>query len=378
VVAWSAVLTPKNARGPVAKLCLALETFRRTDEGRTRDARAFLGHFFPYATDGSSDRLFVHMPREVRAALLSSWGIRGAKSALRDDDEKVRVTIADALAAGDIDATEIEDGVSPETLIDWVPLEDWWTFWRGASLPARAVRRALAVARELSLFDDRWFLDNLKLDARRLAGMDVICAALSKERLEGWLRALHASADASPAGLVAAVGWETILANTAPEALTFTLDALARQIGLAGPGATAAGRSDTPRTLAERPGALVPLPADTDPVMVDSASGRTPAPVHSLPSVFLESDAPPAITASAPPPIPLSPAPSVRTSFGSPIDGLPPMRPPARTLSGIGEPSPFETTSMAIATTTFQLRPDPAWAPPRAEPGDMGGTSFTA
>ena len=83
----SAVQAARNERGgPVAKLCLALESFRRMEEGRVRDAKAFLAHFFPQTKDGSVDRLFVHIPREIRADLLSNWGIRGKKSALRDDD----------------------------------------------------------------------------------------------------------------------------------------------------------------------------------------------------------------------------------------------------------------------------------------------------
>ncbi|MCW5838086.1 MAG: hypothetical protein KIS78_37190, partial [Labilithrix sp.] len=188
------MLTPKNGRSrPVTKLCLALEAFRRTDAGRVRDAKAFLRHYLPGDRGATTDRLFLHMPKEVRAALRSGWGIRGKKSALRDDDERVRATVADALAAGDIDATTVEEGVTPEILIDWTPLEDWWAFWRGAALPASAVQRALAVGRDLSLFDERWFLENLKLASPRLEGTDVICAALSKDQIVAWLSAVHAS-----------------------------------------------------------------------------------------------------------------------------------------------------------------------------------------
>src|SRR5262249_46134157 len=158
VLPSSTVLTPKNARGrPVTKLCLALETFRRTDEGRARDAKSFITHFFPYEKSIATDRLFVHIPKEVRADLLSNWGIRGKKSALRDDDERVRTTVSDALNAGDIDPSVIEEGVTPEILIDWIPLTDWWSFWRGTIVPVASVRKALAVARELALFDERWF-----------------------------------------------------------------------------------------------------------------------------------------------------------------------------------------------------------------------------
>lgn len=267
MVPWSAVLTPKNARGrPVTKLCLALETFRRTDEGRVRDAKTFLTHYFPQNGGSAVDRLFLHIPNEVRADLLSNWGIRGKKSALRDDDEKVRRTIDDALGAGDIDASVIEDGVTPEILMDWAPLEDWWSFWRGRALPLTAIRKALAVARDLMLFDERWFLQNLALPSQRLTGTEVVCAALSKEQVAQWVASVHESGDASPAGLIKAVGWDVILTKTAHDALLFALDALAARTGLASPAASAAPPDPTPapRELA-KPVALAPPSEPTRP-----------------------------------------------------------------------------------------------------------------
>ncbi len=297
MVPSSAVLTPKNARGrPVTKLCLALETFRRTDEGRARDANAFLGHFFPTDKNGAKDRLFIHIPKEVRADLLSNWGIRGKKSALRDDDERVRTTVQDALAAGDIDAPTIEEGVTPEILVDWAPLDDWWAFWRGTTIPIGSVRKALATARELSLFDERWFLEHLSLKSQRLDGTDVLCAALSKEQIVAWLGAVHASGDASPTGLVTALGWETILNKTAHEALLFALDALARQIGLAeaGPednvrpsvsaalGSVEAPASARPAPLGSTPPSAAPIampaiePAKIEPAKVDAPKVDAP------------------------------------------------------------------------------------------------------
>ena len=32
-----------------------------------------------------------------------------------------------------------ETGVSPQTLVDYVPLDEWWNFWRGTGLPNAAV-----------------------------------------------------------------------------------------------------------------------------------------------------------------------------------------------------------------------------------------------
>ena len=412
------VVTPKNARGrPVTKLCLALETFRRTDDGRARDAKAFLGHFFPQDKDGAKDRLFVHIPKEVRADLLSNWGIRGKKSALRDDDDKVRTTVADALGAGDIDANVIEEGVTPDILIDWVPLEEWWSFWRGTALPVASVRKALALARDLSLFDERWFLEHLKLTSQRLEGTDVICAGLSKEQLAGWIQAIHKTGDASPTGMIAALGWETVLAKTANEALTFALDALARQIGLVDD--PSQRRSDAPPAISERPKATAgaakaehskppepprsekpappaakpatsskppPLPPPPPPKPAAAAPGvvspiqvvapaqppASPGPATARGMVM--HDPMPMMTAPAPPPVSAPPVsiPNARELFGVPAD-LPPMRPPAATLSGVGAPPLFESTSAEVAVPSFQIPgEEPTWAPPRAEPGDMG------
>ena len=394
------MVPPKNARGrPVTKLCLALETFRRTDEGRARDAKAFVGHFFPEGKEGPKDRLFVHVPKEVRADLLSSWGIRGKKSALRDDDEKVRSTVADALAAGDIDANVFEAGVTPEILIDWVPLEDWWRFWRGSTLPIGSVRKALAVARDLSLFDERWLLEHLKLSSQKLEGTDVICAALTKEQIVAWIHAVHESGDASPTGLVAALGWETVLAKTAHEALVHALDALARQIGLVDD-APGDRNSDAPRSMSQPPSAprneaTNAAPAKTETPRLETkgpADAPKPPPVASARAKSIPAPNPPAVIAApvqviapptakkpndpvalvaapAPPPVP---PPNARALFGIPAD-LPPMRRPAATLSGVGEPPVFESTSEEIAVPSFHLPgDDPAWAPPRAEPGDMG------
>ena len=224
---------PLNDRqNGVTKFCLALEELRRTEVGLVKNAKDLLDHFFPHDDKKSTDKLFLHFPTTVRAPVIAGWGIRGAKAALRDDDQRVRGVVHDALLAGDIDAKSFEEGVTPALLADWVPLPEWWSFWRSGKVSGVPCQRALAAARELALFDDRWFLENLDGRGGRLKGTDTICDTLSKEQIIAWLRGLHASGDGSPAGIVAAIGWETILAKTAQEALLFALDALARKIGL--------------------------------------------------------------------------------------------------------------------------------------------------
>jgi hypothetical protein len=226
-------LKPRNDRqSPVTKLCLAMESLRRTDVGRVKTAKELLGHFFAHDATKATDRVFVHLPPAVRAPIVAAWGIRGAKAALRDDDERMRNVVHDALLAGDLDDTSFEDGLTAPILIDWVPLTEWWAFWRSGKVTGVPAQRALASARELGLFDDRWLLENLEGRGGKLKGTDTICDTLTKEQIVAWVKAVHASGDGSPAGLVQALGWETILAKTAQEALLFTLDALAKKIGL--------------------------------------------------------------------------------------------------------------------------------------------------
>jgi hypothetical protein len=227
---------PRNDRNAgVTKFCRALEEHRRTDAGRVKTPKEFVEFFFPHDAKSAEDRVFKAIPRDVRGPVVSGWGVRGPKSALKDDDERVRDVVHDALLAGDVDETMFEDGISAEILVDWIGLGDWWSFWRSGRITGAPVQRALALARELGLFDDRWFLDNLRGRGGRLSGTDVVCDTLPKDQIIGWIRNVHASGDGSPAGLVAALGWEVILAKTSQEALLYALDAFAQKVGLSAP-----------------------------------------------------------------------------------------------------------------------------------------------
>ena len=224
---------PRNDRNQaVTKFCLSMEEHRRTEVGRVRTAREFVANFFPYDDNGATDKVFKTIPNEVRGPVLSNWGIRGGKAALKDDDEKVKSVVHDALVAGDIDEAIFEEGLTPQIVVDWVALADWWSFWRHGKLTGVAIQKALATARELELIDDRWFLANVQGRGGKLKGTDVICDTLSKDQIVAWVRKLHESGDGSPAGLVSALGWETILAKTAQDALLFALDAFAKKAGL--------------------------------------------------------------------------------------------------------------------------------------------------
>jgi hypothetical protein len=251
---------PKNDRqNAVTKFCLAMEEYRRTDEGRVKDAKELVAHFFPHDDKKATDHLFVHLPPEVRAPVVAGWGIRGAKAALRDDDDRIRGVVHDAMLAGDIDHAIFEQGVTPAILVDWVPLSDWWGFWRAGKVTGVPSQKALAIARELELFDERWFLENVDGRGGRLKGTDTLCDTLSKDQIIAWVRAIHASGDGTPRGVVAALGWETILAKTSHEALLFVLDALAKKIGLFAPPADAAeAEPAAPVRGSEVPGIAIP------------------------------------------------------------------------------------------------------------------------
>ncbi len=224
---------PRNSReNGVTKFCRLLEEHRRTDAGRVKSARELLDTFFPHDDGAAEDRVFRLIPREVRGPIVSAWGIRGKKSAVTDDDDRVRTVVHDALLAGDLDENMFEQGLSSDVLIDWIALGDWWSFWRSGRIAGAPVQRALAFARELGLFDDRWFLANVKGRGGRLVGTDIVCDTLPKDQIIAWIRNVHGSGDGSPAGLVSAIGWEVILAKTSQEALLYALDAFALKVGL--------------------------------------------------------------------------------------------------------------------------------------------------
>lgn len=275
---------PRNDRNrAVSKFCLALEEHRRTDAGRVRTAKEFVAQFFPHDDKTANDLVFVHIPREVRGPILSAWGIRGAKAAVRDDDEQVRQVVHDAMVAGDVDDASFEDGISSQILVDWISLNDWWSFWRHGKLSGVAIQKALATARELGLIDDKWFLANLQGRGGKLKGTDAICDTLSKDQIVGWIRKLHEAGDGSPAGIVAAIGWEVVLARTAQDALLFALDAFAKHVGLVTADAvaavppTAAAAKPEVQTAATAPATVPPTPAAPTRGIVATAGAKAGA-----------------------------------------------------------------------------------------------------
>jgi hypothetical protein len=179
------------------------------------------------------DRIFKHLPNEVRGPIIAAWGVRGIKSALRDNDEKVQSVVHDALVAGDIDAATFEEGLSAETLARWVPLTELWAFWRGGKLSKHALQKALSTAYDFGLFDARWFLETVQSRNGTLKGTDVLADGLSKDELVAWVKKIHETGDGSPKGMVAALGWDKITARTRDEALLAVLDSVATKAGLA-------------------------------------------------------------------------------------------------------------------------------------------------
>ncbi len=217
----------------VPKFCFGLEAHRRTPDGRTRSPQEFLAHFFPHDSKSATDRIFRHMPRHVRAPILTTWGVRGRKSALMDDDSKVQSVVHDALVAGDIDANMFEEALAPDTIMRWVDLADWWTFWRGGKITKFTISKVLESAYALGLFDAAWFLETLRGGGGKLRGTDVLAEGLTKADLTDWIRSVHEGGDASPKGLVAALGWDQIVLKTEDDVLVAVFDAMAVKISLA-------------------------------------------------------------------------------------------------------------------------------------------------
>lgn len=243
-----------NLDAAVTKFCLAVEEHRRTPEGRVRTSQDFLTHFFPHDDKGSSDQVFRYLPNDVRGPILSAWGIRGLKAALRDTDTKVESVVYDALVAGDVDHAAFEHGLSADTLVRWVPLHSWWSFWRAGKLSKKAILKAFEVAHEVGLLDAKWFFDTVESKGGKVRGTDVVAEGLTKSDLTEWLRRIHQSGDGTPRGLVAALGWEKIVNQTATEVLVAALDALAAKAHLATAGAPLA-----PRPVSYAPARIVEL-----------------------------------------------------------------------------------------------------------------------
>jgi hypothetical protein len=224
----------KNDLGTaLVRFCLSIEEHRRTPEGRVRTPAQFLEHFFATTNGTPKDEVFRHMPKDIRGPILSGWGIRGAKAALRDEDDKVATVVLDALAAGDLDADAFETALAPEKLLAWVPLPSFWAFWRAGAINKPALLRAFTKAYELKLLDAKAFVDDLKARGGEVTGTDVLGTSLTKDDLIEWVRKIHAAGDGSPKGLVEALGWEKIVAKAPTEALLGALDALAVRLGIA-------------------------------------------------------------------------------------------------------------------------------------------------
>ncbi len=66
--------TPNELNAPLSKFCLALEEYRRTNDGRVRTSQELLQHFFPHDQNKSTDRIFRYLPNEVRGPILTTWG----------------------------------------------------------------------------------------------------------------------------------------------------------------------------------------------------------------------------------------------------------------------------------------------------------------
>ncbi len=267
----------------VPKFCLALEEHRRTPDGRIRTSQELLATFFPHDDKASTDRILKYLPNEVRGPIIAAWGIRGTKAALRDSDEKVQSVLYDALIAGDIDHAAFEEGLSAETLVRWVPLGDLWAFWRGGKLTKQAIHKALSTAYELFLFDARWFLETITARGGALKGTDVLADGLTKEDLTQWVRRIHETGDGTPKGVVAALGWDKIVAKTPNEVLVAALDAAALKVGLvAGPGKDSLKPAEAaPKSEAKPEAKAEPAPAGAEPPPAGAAKVTPSAPTSS-------------------------------------------------------------------------------------------------
>jgi hypothetical protein len=159
------------------------------------------------------------------------------------------------------------------------------------------MHKALATAYELYLFDGRWFLDTLHAKGGSAKGTDVLAEGLTKEELVAWIRRISETGDGSPKGIVAALGWDKIVAKTSNDTLVAVLDAIVTKVGLV----VSAAKESTPKLERESTPKLdtkahaTPLAAPMgDDGADDKAWSKPPAPLE-VPSVVVT----PAIAAPA-------------------------------------------------------------------------------
>jgi hypothetical protein len=103
----------------------------------------------------------------------------------------------------------------------------------------------MATAYELYLFDARWFLETLTAKGGTLKGTDVLADGLTKDDLTQWVRRIHETGDGTPKGLVAALGWDKIVAKTSNDVLVAVLDAVVTKVGLV----VAPAKESSPRAV---------------------------------------------------------------------------------------------------------------------------------
>ena len=285
-------------------------------------------HFFPHDASKVTDRIFKFLPNEVRGPVLTSWGLRGAKSALKDTDEKVQSVVWDALLAGDIDQEAFEQAILSRRRrpLGRRSATGGRSGAAASSRSSRSRRRSMP-AYELGLFDAKWFFDTIEGPGGKLKGTDVMSEGLTKAELTEWVRKIHASGDGSPKGMLAAIGWERIVGKTPNDVLIKVLDAFAQKVQLATP---AKSDTDAPAPSDERPSTrITPVP---------------PAPVE-----VAEATAASAVTNSTRP----------KSPFSSPMSLAPNISSPTLTSPTFSSPPSVSTLSSAPGVSVPQVSPMP-------------------
>lgn len=389
--AWNHPLRGNDLDHPVAKLCLVLEEDRRTPSGRIRSSKQFREHYFSFDDGGAEDRIFKHLPAEVRGPIIAAWGIRGPRSASKDTDERVKMVVQDAFLAGDLDDFLFEEGLNPALIIRWGELPEWWSFWRRGPITRHAMRKALESGFGLGLFDATWFFDNLRSKGGTLQGTDVIADGLSKAELTSWIRAVYQSGDSSAAGLIGALGWDSLATKLPDDAVLHVLDTLAERHGLVeGP----RSRSEPPMVVTadevEVTERITPVPGDeelTPPSGIPAQRAPSTAPSASVaPRTLSERplpiSEPPAAAGRArtftlpaiPPPMPLpppTPPPSpVAAEPAAPRSSTPPPTPYLAGLTDDDDPEEEVPGRYSVVSNRSPGRPSQRpEAPPSVPPG---------
>jgi hypothetical protein len=229
---------PIDPASQIGQFFLNFETaWRQAGGSGTHTPKDFRQFFFPFDRSDSTDRIFRHLTAEERADLVFGWHICGRKMAIRYSAERITEIVLEAFLEGDLDDERFAESIGPDLVLRRVPIEEWWRFFMLGKFSKPVILKFLNLADAACFIDASWFFAKVKttVSSGRMNGLDALSAVLTKTDLADWLLKLHRimlSHAAHEQDLLAALGFETVVAKMALEDLQALVAEFGQRFGL--------------------------------------------------------------------------------------------------------------------------------------------------